>query len=156
MHLALSSPFRRFSDVFFVDATTAESAASDLRNISLVKGIGNSRENALQWLSRKNDEWLLVINNADDPSLDLPNYFPDGSFGNIVISSRNSETCAHAPDPRSNSNVPYLTPEDANNFLFKVAGVTEEASEQTEMLARNFVKVCHTTHLSRYYRFDDF
>jgi hypothetical protein len=57
--------FQRFSDVLFIDAITAESAASDLRNIALTKGVG-SPKSTLKWLSQKNEEWLLVIDNADD------------------------------------------------------------------------------------------
>jgi hypothetical protein len=133
--------------VFFVDAITAESAASDLRNITRTIGILKTPESALKWLSRKNEEWLLVIDNADDPSFNLPDYFPDGSFGNIIVASRNGETCAHAPDPQSNSNVSGLTPDDANDLLFKVAGITDKEGEQTKTLATNLVKVRHSDFL---------
>jgi hypothetical protein len=75
------------------------------------------------------------------PSLNLPDYFDDGAFGNIIVASRNSETCAHAPDPRSNSNDSGLTPDDAIDLLFKVAGITDKEGEQTKTLATNLVNV---------------
>jgi hypothetical protein len=130
----------RFSDVFFIDATSAETADADLRNIALAKGAGNSAEDALQWLSVHVEEWLLLINNADDPRLDLRKYFPLCSHGNIIITSRNSETRIHGP--LSNSKVSGLILDDAKDLLLKVSGVSEENSDETITLATDIVKAC--------------
>jgi hypothetical protein len=126
--------------VFYIDATTAETAKADLRDIALVNGTGDSAEDALQWLCRKNEEWLLVFNNADDTTLNLRNYFPYAYHGNIIITSRNSETRIHGP--RSNWKVSGLSPDDAKDLLIKIAGVKEEDSDETIMLAENIVKAC--------------
>jgi hypothetical protein len=86
------------------------------------------------------EEWLLLINNADDPTLDLRKYFPSCSHGNVIVTSRNSETRIHGP--LSNSKVSGLTPDDAKDLLLKVSGVSEECSDETIMLAKDIVKAC--------------
>jgi hypothetical protein len=139
---ALRDSTPRFSDVFFIDASSEETAIADLRNIALAKGTGDSAEDALQWLSDLIEEWLLVINNADDPTLNLHCFFPRTSHGNIVVTSRNGETRIHAPDPRSESKVSCLSSDDASDLLLKMARVTPGQFGQTRALAANIVEVC--------------
>jgi hypothetical protein len=145
MYFTLSSSIQSFSDVYFVDGTSAETTTSDLRNLALSKEIGDTAEDALLWLSKKNDEWLLVIDNADDPTYNLLDYFPDGSCGNIIVTSRNGETRIHAPDPQSSSKVPCLTPDDAIELLVRVSGAMREKNSETMALARKIVEVCCST-----------
>jgi len=86
----------RFSDVFYVDASTQETISADLRQIALAKGMGESEKATLDWFSRKREEWLLLLDNADDPILNLRSYLPRCSHGNILITSRNRDTCVYA------------------------------------------------------------
>jgi hypothetical protein len=101
--------------------------------------VGDSVEDALQLLSRLNEEWLLFFDNVDDMTLNLRNFFPDVSRGNIIVSSRNSETRVLAPDPRSDSQISRLTQDDAADLLLKISRV--EQSEQSKALADNVVEV---------------
>jgi hypothetical protein len=137
----LKSHFPRFSEVFFVDATSVESIEADLRNIAIAKGIGDSPTDALRWLCMHKEEWLLFIDNADDPSLNLSDYFPQCSHGNIIVTSRNSETRVHASNPRCNAKVSSLSPENAIDLLLEVSGVGEEQSEETRKLATTIAEV---------------
>jgi hypothetical protein len=140
--LTTNSHLRRFSDVFFIDATSSETIETDLRNIALAKGAGDSSGDALRWLCRHKEEWLLFIDNADDTSLNLSEYFPQCSHGNIIITSRNAETRVHAPNPRSNEKVGNLSPEDAKDLLLEVSGMSEDGSNETKKLAMTIVEVC--------------
>ena len=54
----------RFSNVYFIDATTAETIQTDFRTIALAKEI--SEEDTRDWFARQKEEWLLLFNNADD------------------------------------------------------------------------------------------
>ena len=47
------------------------------------------------WLSNLEDPWLLIINNADEPSLDLPSLFPEGERGHILVTTRNPNFRVH-------------------------------------------------------------
>jgi len=69
-------PFSRFSNVFYVDASTKETISADLSQIALAKGIGESEKATLDWFSGQRKEWLLRLDNADDPTLNLRSYCP--------------------------------------------------------------------------------
>lgn len=60
-----------------------------------MKNIGSTYLNALHWLS-KETEWLLLFDNADAALVNLAHFLPPYNHGNIIITSRNSETCLYA------------------------------------------------------------
>jgi hypothetical protein len=142
MYLVTNSHFLRFSEVFLIDASSEETIESELKNISLATGTGDSAEDTLRWLARRHKEWLLLFEGADDISLNLHKYFPRSSIGNIIVTSRNIETRIHAPIPRSNANVTSLIPDDARDLLLNVAGMIEEENDETRRVATAIVKVC--------------
>ena len=49
-----------------------------------------------RYLSNSLEPWLLILDNADDPSLDISQYFPVGNRGSIIVTSRNPECRCHA------------------------------------------------------------
>jgi GTPase SAR1 family protein len=85
----------RLSHVFWVDASSVESINMSLRGISSVaaaqaSGLDDSVESVLQWMSRLQEEWLIVFDNADEPPVYVVERFiPPGNRGNILITSRN-------------------------------------------------------------------
>jgi len=85
--LDLRSYRSRFSGVFYVDASTKETISADLINIALSQGICDSEKATLDWFSRQREEWLLVFDNADNPTLNLRPYLPSCSHGIILIMS---------------------------------------------------------------------
>ena len=73
----------------------------------------------MHWLSNQSTSWLLVLDNADDPEMDLPRYFPAGGNGHILVTTRN-------PGVRIHNTVGYLKfqgmdPEEAITLLLKLA-----------------------------------
>src|ERR1700722_9518537 len=138
--------YQRFSDVFFVDASTVETITVDLRNIAVTKGIGDSENNALNWLSRQCKEWLLLFNNADNTMLNLRDYFPHCAHGNILITSRNHDIPQHATGQRSRCKVSGLTETEAGCLLLDVADINDdEHADQNKILASTIVKVYPVT-----------
>ncbi|KAJ7448116.1 FabD lysophospholipase-like protein [Mycena latifolia] len=79
----------RFSDVYFLDSSSQQTIENDLVTLALAKKAGKTSQDGLNWLSHQHQEWLIVFNNADDIHLKLVRYFPSGSHGNILITSRN-------------------------------------------------------------------
>ena len=130
----------RFSNIYFVDASTAETIEADLRNISLAKGIGSSWEDTLDWLAGQHEQWLLLLNNADDTTFSLRKYFPPCSRGNILITSRNRNNIQHTSYRGSSRQVSEMTPEDAKILLLRISGL-EECSTETDAQAMAIVKV---------------
>jgi hypothetical protein len=129
----------RFSDVYFIDATSAETITMALKDIALAKGVGDSDKDVLDWLSGLHEEWLLLFDNADNTMLDLHNYFPTCTHGNIIITSRNRETCIHATELQAHYHVSGLENNEAIGLLFKVAHLDHES--ENAVLAAILVKV---------------
>ena len=137
----------RFSDVFYVDASTKETIIADLGQIALAKGLGESEKATLDWLSGQRKEWLLLLDNADDPTLNLLSYFPRCSHGNILITSRNRDTCMHAPQF---CQVSDMKPQEARDLLLKHAHL--EHINETEAPATTIVKVHLLSLFSKFMR----
>ncbi|KAJ7101079.1 hypothetical protein C8R44DRAFT_946531, partial [Mycena epipterygia] len=95
-------------------------------------------QDALQWLQSKQDEWLLFFDNADDPKLNLNNYFPQCGHGNILITSRNPGLCVYAG---SHSAVSDMEDMDAVDLLLRSA--VQETTDCNRTTASQIVKVLH-------------
>ncbi|KAJ7697165.1 hypothetical protein B0H17DRAFT_891039, partial [Mycena rosella] len=93
-------------------------------------------QDALQWLKSKPDEWLLFFDNADDPKMDLNNYFPQCTHGNILITSRNPGLCVYAD---SHSAISDMEEPDAVNLLLRSAA--QDTTDHNKAIAADIVKV---------------
>ena len=81
-----------FSHVFWVDASSHESISMFLKGIPAAQalGVSSSVESVLQWIAHIQKEWLIVFDNADDPSPEeVAKFIPVGNRGIILITSRN-------------------------------------------------------------------
>jgi len=125
-----------FWKVLLVDASTVGTITSDLEAIARAEGIGEAANDTLIWLSGHCEEWLLLLDNADDTEVNLRDFFPTCYHGNILITSRNPETCDHAP--RSNCKVSDMEPHDAIDLLLTVA--RKEPTDEAQNLATPIVQ----------------
>ncbi|KAH8834432.1 hypothetical protein DL96DRAFT_1810703 [Flagelloscypha sp. PMI_526] len=89
--------YSRFSDIFFIDASDKFTLENDLKTIAIGVSDKPTVEDALHLLRTTKEEWLLFLDNADDPSLDLRPYI-SWPHGNVLITTRNREVRMHAPD----------------------------------------------------------
>ena len=122
-----------------------ETIVADLKNIALAKKLGESWENTLHWLAMQHEEWLLLLNNADDTTLNIRNYFPCCSHGNILITTQNHEIGQHALDRQSCCHLSGMHPNDAKNLLFNITKLREGHTKETNTVATDIVKVYFTT-----------
>ncbi|KAJ7120229.1 hypothetical protein C8R44DRAFT_921274 [Mycena epipterygia] len=109
-----------------------------LINIAKTKTVGESSQDALQWFRSKQEDWLLFFDNADDPKINLNNYFPQCDHGNILITSRNPGLCVYAG---SDSPVSDMEEIDAVDLLLRSAA--QDATEHNQRTAGQIVKVLH-------------
>ncbi|KAF8181681.1 P-loop containing nucleoside triphosphate hydrolase protein [Mycena galopus ATCC 62051] len=123
-----------FKDIFFLDAGTAETIEMGLKNIAALKNIGKSSQDALKWLANQDEDWLLFIDNADDPKINLNSFMPQCNHGNIVITSRNPGLCVYT---RCHSQVSDMEETDAVSLLLKSAA--QEISPANELIAAEIV-----------------
>lgn len=113
-----------FSEVFFIDATSIDTLSADLSLITKAKGRGTDAQSALRWLAAERTRWLMIFDNADDPALNLHDYFPPCVHGNILITTRNYDMIRHAtPGHESCFRVSDMQPEDSVELLLKAANV---------------------------------
>ncbi|KAJ7484031.1 hypothetical protein B0H11DRAFT_1862437 [Mycena galericulata] len=127
-----------FTDIFLIDTTTVQTIETDLKNVATRKNIGDSSKDALQWLKSKPSEWLLFFDNADDPKINLNDYFPQCNHGNILITSRNPALAVYAS---SHCTVSNMEETDAVSLLLKSAA--QENTDHNNGTAAQIVKVLH-------------
>jgi tetratricopeptide (TPR) repeat protein len=95
-------------------------------------------ESIITWLSGK-DNWLLIMDNADDQFLDISRFFPAGNRGSIVITTRNPDFQRYATV--GSYKVDRMHPEDAITLLLKGSAVQDTENAETRKLAREVVDV---------------
>ena len=85
-----------FWGVFWIDATSTETAKQSFAKIGKLGGMEATQSAGKHWLSNIEEPWLLIINNADDLGLELPDLFPEGERGHILVTTRNPTFKIHA------------------------------------------------------------
>ncbi|KAH8824307.1 hypothetical protein DL96DRAFT_1818071 [Flagelloscypha sp. PMI_526] len=126
---------KRFTDVFFVDASDKMTLENDLKSIAAGNSPKPSADDALRLLGDRDDEWLLFLDNADDTTLDLHPYVR-WSHGNVLVTTRNREVCAHAP--KCGLQVGRLELKEAEDLL--LVGVKLVQSDETMSLVHEIVQ----------------
>jgi hypothetical protein len=92
----------RYWGVFWIDASTAENAETSFAKIDGYVRDGANHSKAasfsatMHWLLQSRKPWLLILDNADDPELDVSQYIPAGSHGHILITTRNPSVIEYA------------------------------------------------------------
>ncbi|KAJ6456940.1 P-loop containing nucleoside triphosphate hydrolase protein, partial [Mycena sanguinolenta] len=123
-----------FTDQFLIDASNTDTIETSLKNVAATKQAGKSSQDVLNWLASKHQEWLLFLDNADDPTINLNHWFPRCNHGNIIITTRNHSARIHG----MHSEVSNMEKSDAVTLLLKSAHC--EASATNEPLAAEIVK----------------
>ncbi|KAJ7872411.1 hypothetical protein B0H13DRAFT_2553388 [Mycena leptocephala] len=119
----------RFTKQFFINASSLQTLDTALKNIAIAHKIGTSSEDGLLWLISQREEWMLLFDNADNPSIDLFQFFPECTHGNIIITSRNPQLAVHGP--RSHSRVGDMDEIDAIDLLL-LSAVKEKTIESAQ------------------------
>ncbi|KAJ7429170.1 P-loop containing nucleoside triphosphate hydrolase protein, partial [Mycena galericulata] len=125
----------RFSDIFLIDSSTQDTIDTGLKNIAVTKKAGTDQQDALRWLSNTQSQWLLFFDNADDPKIDLNQYLPKCSHGNILITSRNPGLCVYAG---THSLVSDMEESDAIVLLLNSA--VQEITPKNKEISADIVK----------------
>ncbi|KAF8177969.1 P-loop containing nucleoside triphosphate hydrolase protein, partial [Mycena galopus ATCC 62051] len=123
-----------FTDWLLLDASSAETIKTALKNVATAKQFGKSWKDGVRWLLTQKELWLLFFDNADDPHIDLNKFFPECNHGNIIVTSRN-------PDLRSyggHSEVSDMEESDAVLLLLQCAA--QRPSPINNVLAGKIVK----------------
>ncbi|KAH8796797.1 hypothetical protein DL96DRAFT_1080196 [Flagelloscypha sp. PMI_526] len=126
---------QRFTEIFFLDASDIDTLHNDLKALARAKTVGATIESAMDYLSSREDDWLLFLDNADDPSLDL-RPFVSWPHGNVLITTRNVAVRSHAPD--CHIRIQSLTMNESVSLLLR--GLDLKVDERTESAAAEIVE----------------
>ncbi|KAI9762272.1 MAG: hypothetical protein M1835_008046, partial [Candelina submexicana] len=86
---------QNFWGIFWIDASSTRNAEEGFSKIAQIGKFGKSCDDGKHWLTSLEMSWMLVIDNADDPSIDVSRFFPSGDRGHILVTSRNKECRYH-------------------------------------------------------------
>lgn len=123
----------RFWGIFWIDASSDLTASEGFLDISRVCGIDADPKAVRRWLSNTQDSWLLIIDNADDPSINVSNFFPTGNRGSILLTTRNPACKIHSTI--GSCELGQLTMDDAVTLLLKATGAEDTADETSRTKA---------------------
>jgi hypothetical protein len=91
-----------------------------------------------KWLGGR-DHWLLIIDNADDPNMDISRFFPSGSRGTILITTRNPDLQKFASV--GISKIDELCDDDAVELLLKTSALSIIQDSRSRAAALEVVKI---------------
>jgi hypothetical protein len=121
-----------WTDIVYVDATSRETTISSLEGFAIAKKIGKTYNDTIQWLGNQRERWLMMFDNADDPLLEINDFFPSGNNGSILITSRVADMALLARGRSSDCHVSSMEPEDALELLLKTARMQDESPVEAE------------------------
>ena len=87
-HILCVLTYSSFCGVFWIDATSDETAQHSYKEVAQIGGVDESVKAAMTWLAGLAHPWLLVIDNVDDPNMEVEKYFPGGERGYILVTTR--------------------------------------------------------------------
>lgn len=102
-------------------------------NIARACEVDETVEDFTKWLSSKS-HWLLLIDNADDPDIDISEFVPPGIGGSIIITTRNPDFQKYATV--WSSKVGEMISTDAALLLCKVVATDVVSDDATKSAAR--------------------
>ncbi|KAG8690038.1 hypothetical protein FRC08_010697, partial [Ceratobasidium sp. 394] len=121
-----------FRRVIYIDASSSATIEMDLKSIALRNNAGESSNDALTWIAQKLEQpWLIIYDNADDPTVDLCRYFPRCSHGRILVTTRNHGLASLAQPADHCHRMSNMPPKEAQILLWKAADLPEDTEADT-------------------------
>ncbi|CAI6339178.1 unnamed protein product [Periconia digitata] len=110
--------------VFWIDASSQSNIDSGFASIGEQAGRSRTKSAGIHWLTKSTKPWLLILDNADDPELQIEEHCPSGGSGHILVTSRNPRAAEQARVGQLQFR--GMEAEEAVNFLLKVAFSDEQ------------------------------
>ena len=128
----------RYWGVFWLDASSENILERGFVEIAEKCNLfDKSFKGARSWLQETSHSWLLILDNADDPTLDYSLYLPTTSKGHILITSR-VPNCANL-QTAGKDHYETLSVETAIELLFKASKIDLSLYSTHDADARNIV-----------------
>ena len=95
---------------------------------------------AKYWLSNLRTQWLLIIDNVDDPEVRLDDYIPDGERGHVLITTRIPSNKVYGTVGPQSLRFGGLEDEDGNILLLKAASKPVPGDLRSQGFATSITK----------------
>lgn len=134
----------KFWGIFWIDARSEASIATGFKNIAQKLDLDESPNSVVSWLQDTSHSWLLILDNADDPSINLSPYLPAGVNGSILITSRLSD-CVQKYSNAGKQYYERLSEETAMELFSKSCTLEWVSGSKNADYARTIVDLlgCH-------------
>ena len=119
----------RYPGILWIDASTEEKIKLGYAALGQYAGKGDTYEAGHHWLGRFSKPWLLILDNADDPALDIYRFLPTRNgrhSGHILITTRNPRMASIAT--AGSLQFGKMDAEEAVDLLLKTAAIDDDAS----------------------------
>ncbi|KAL9606787.1 MAG: hypothetical protein Q9179_000077 [Wetmoreana sp. 5 TL-2023] len=126
-----------FWGIFWIDASNAESLERGYLQIAKVCGLEGLVSVVKRWLSNISEPWALILDNADDPRLDISPYFPVGNRGVVLITTRNPDCKLHSTV--GSYELGAMGTNEAVTLLLRTAGINDVSGGSTRTTAEAVV-----------------
>ncbi|KAK6810867.1 hypothetical protein RU639_013582 [Aspergillus parasiticus] len=132
-----------FWGIFWVDVSSDSTAIEGFLRISNILGsTAEDINDTCQLLSNLKDEWLLVLDNADDPKTDYQRYFPVGKYGKILMTSRIPECSRYGTvGSKELGNLDEENEGDCLLLLLRAAEISEDSRLEREPAAKAVIEL---------------
>jgi hypothetical protein len=116
--------------VFWVDVGSDQAAEQGFMDISNhLKLKAQDFQQVVQYLSGTRQTWLLILDNADDPATNFSQFFPSGSRGTVIMTSRNPE-CGRVYGRDHCEQLAVLAHSPSTDLLMKAANCEVYSTER--------------------------
>ncbi|KEP45608.1 kinesin light chain, partial [Rhizoctonia solani 123E] len=124
-----------WAQVVYIDASSREAIEQTLGDFASTKKIGHTYNDSLSWLESSRGPWLLVFDNADDPSTNIRNFIPGCNHGSVLITTRLANLALYAQGTGSTCHLSNMNKFDAQALFIKAARLEDHILSDQEMVA---------------------
>ncbi|KAL3460319.1 tetratricopeptide repeat domain-containing protein [Aspergillus heterothallicus] len=127
--------------VCWIDGSTYENAKHSFARIATIGGFEPNEAAGKHWLSSLNQPWLLLIDDADDPEIDVLRLCPKGERGVILITTRNPSNKRHGTEGSRFFHLDKLEAEEASDLVRAAAVCPRPWEIPTKQYAKRIAEV---------------
>ncbi|KAL2062427.1 hypothetical protein VTL71DRAFT_6693 [Oculimacula yallundae] len=122
-----------FWGIFHINGSSRETAKESFVEIAEMGGVDRNERAAKHWLRTRSEEqpWMLIIDNADDPDVDVEGFFPEGDRGFLLINTHVVANHKHGTIGRRFFSLNELDKPSSIELLLRLAQVKAPWSEST-------------------------
>ncbi|KAI0399616.1 hypothetical protein F4802DRAFT_29064 [Xylaria palmicola] len=137
----------QYNPILWIDATDEEAARSSFRRCGTELGLSEEHvdkqesvltdprvQAVLRWLRNRteaDDEWLVIVDNADDLRWGLQKIMPKGKRGSVLVTSRDEQSVMLMPKACEKIRVGPMSPEEGTTLLLHHLRLDAETASET-------------------------